>query len=100
MGNRNAERQKVVFQLNKVFSSCLLRFPTEDKEIKRVDEVENDIACASLLLKSHESNQLQLQVSRWDENSLLAPSSLHPRLCCVVGRLGSNFGGNALNCYK
>ena len=59
-----------------------------DKEIKRVDEVENDIACASLLLKSHESNQLQ--VSRWDENSLLAPSSLHPRLCCVVGRLGRN----------
>ena len=100
MGNRNAERQKVVFQLNKVFSSCLLRFPTEDKEIKRVDEVENDIACASLLLKSHESNQLQLRVSRWDENSLLAPSSLHPRLCCVVGRLGGNFGGNALNRYK
>ena len=32
----------------------------EDKEIKRVDEVENDIACASLLLKSHESNQLQV----------------------------------------
>ena len=60
MGNRNAESQKVVFQLNKVFSPCLLRFPTEDKEIKRVDEVENDIACASLLLKSHESNQLQV----------------------------------------
>ena len=100
MGNRNAERQKVVFQLNKVFSSRLLRFPTEDKEIKRVDEAENDIACASLLLKSPESNQLQLQVSRWDENSLLAPSSLHPRLCCVVGRLGGNFGGNALNSYK
>ena len=72
----------------------------EDKEIKRVDEVENDIACASLLLKSHESNQLQPQVSRWDENSFLAPSSLHPRLCCVVGRLGRNFGGNALNSYK